>query len=257
MPRVDAAPFGAPCWIDLFTSDPERSQDFYGQLFGWTAETGGEEYGGYITFSSRDGQLVAGGMRNDGSSGTPDVWSVYLATPDAQATADAAVAHGGQIHVPVMEVPGQGSMLLLADSGNAAIGAWQPAGHTGFGVLGEPGAPAWFELHTRDYEAAVKFYEAVFAWDAHVLSDAPEFRYTTLGQGEGQLAGVMDAAGFLPEGVGAHWTVYFNVEDTDVALARIVELGGSVVLEAESTPFGRIAEAADSTGARFKLQSAL
>jgi hypothetical protein len=32
------------------------------------------------------------------------------------------------------------------------------------------------------------------------VSDTPEFRYTTLGEGEGQLAGVMDASGFLPDG---------------------------------------------------------
>ena len=51
----------------------------------------GEEYGGYINFS-KDGVGVAGCMRNDGQSGVPDVWSVYLATDDIQKTADAAAA---------------------------------------------------------------------------------------------------------------------------------------------------------------------
>lgn len=63
----------------------------------------------------------------------------------------------------------------------------------------------------------------------------------------------MDAAGFLPEGVPAHWSVYFGVDDTDVALSRTVELGGSILLPAEDTPYGRIAAAADPTGAQFKL----
>ena len=36
-------------------------------------------YGGYFNFL-KDGVQVAGGMRNDGESGTPDCWSVYLAT---------------------------------------------------------------------------------------------------------------------------------------------------------------------------------
>lgn len=63
----------------------------------------------------------------------------------------------------------------------------------------------------------------------------------------------MDAAGFLPEAVPAHWSIYFGVEDTDAALARVVELGGSVVQGAEDTPYGRLAAAADPTGARFKL----
>jgi predicted enzyme related to lactoylglutathione lyase len=252
MPLRDTAPTGAPCWIDLFTSDPDAAQSFYGQLFSWKAETAGEEYGGYINFS-KDGVAVAGGMRNDGSSGMPDAWSVYLATDDAQATADAAATHGGQVLLAPMAVGELGTMLLLADAGHAAIGAWQPGLHKGFGILGEPGTPNWFELHTRDHGASVKFYESVFGWDAHAMSATPEFRYTTLGEGETALAGIMDATSFLPEGVPANWQIYFGVENTDAALAQIVELGGAVVLPAEDTPFGRLAAASDPTGALFKL----
>jgi predicted enzyme related to lactoylglutathione lyase len=63
----------------------------------------------------------------------------------------------------------------------------------------------------------------------------------------------MDASGFLPEGVPSHWSVYFGVDDTDAALAKIVDLGGSVVQPAEDTPYGRLATAADPSGALFKL----
>ncbi len=252
MPQRESAPVGAPCWIELFTSDPDRGQEFYGQLFGWTAEASGEEYGGYISFS-KDGQLVAGCMRNDGQSGAPDVWSVYLATEDAQTTAEAAAANGGQVVVPAMEVTQMGSMAFVIDAGQAAIGAWQPGTHKGFGVLGQPGTPGWCELHTRDYDASVTFYRDVFNWDAHVMSDTPEFRYTTQGEGDAALAGIMDAAAFLPEGVPAHWSVYFGTEDTDAALTKVVQLGGSVLQPAEDTPYGRLASAADPLGVAFKL----
>ena len=93
----------------------------------------------------------------------------------------------------------------------------------------------------------------MFDWDTHVVGDTPEFRYTTLGEGDDALAGIMDASAFLPEGVPAHWSVYFGVDDTDAALAKIVELGGSIVEPAEDTPYGRLATAADPTGALFKL----
>jgi predicted enzyme related to lactoylglutathione lyase len=66
----------------------------------------------------------------------------------------------------------------------------------------------------------------------------------------------MDASGFLPVGVPAHWSVYFGVEDTDAALAKVVDLGGSILMAAEDTPYGRLAAAADPTGARFKLVAA-
>ena len=48
-------------------------------------------------------------------------------------------------------------------------------------------------------------------------------------------------------------TGVLRVEDTDAALARIVELGGSTVRPAEDTPYGRLAAATDPTGAQFKL----
>ena len=72
-------------------------------------------------------------------------------------------------------------------------------------------------------------------------------------QGETQAAGIMDASSFLPDGVPAHWSIYWAVEDTDATLAKAVELGGSIVLPAEDTPYGRLAQAADPTGALFKL----
>ncbi|HYZ97489.1 MAG TPA: VOC family protein [Acidimicrobiales bacterium] len=253
MPTRDSAPVGAPCWIELFTSDVERGRAFYGELFGWTSDDPAEELGGYFTFY-KDGVRVAGGMHNDGQSGTPDVWSIYLASEDVAAAAEAAKANGGQVIVEPMAVMDLGSMLVVTDAGGATIGAWQPGTHQGFGVHREPGTPAWFELHTRDYDASVDFYRKVFAWDTHVEGDTPEFRYTTLGTGDAALAGIMDAAAFLPDGVPAHWSVYFGVEDTDATLARVVELGGSVVEPAEDTPYGRLARAADPTGTTFKLR---
>ena len=84
--------------------------------------------------------------------------------------------------------------------------------------------------------------------------DAPEFRYTTVNVGEEQYAGVMDASGFLPDGVPAGWSVYFGTDDCDHTLSEVVSLGGEVVMKAEDTPYGRLATAADPTGAVFRLQ---
>ena len=252
MAQPDLTTPGAPCWIDLTSSDPDRATEFYGQLFGWSAEDAGEEYGGYLNLS-KGGRYVAGCMQSQPDTGPPNEWSVYLLTDDVKSTADAVTTHGGEILVPAMQVMDAGSMAVFSDAGGAAVGAWQPGEHKGFDVIGDPGTPSWFELHTRDYTAAVDWYKNVFGWDVHVLSDTEEFRYTTLGDGDAALAGIMDASAFLPESVPAHWSVYFGVDDADAALAKIEQLGGSVLLPAETTPYGRMAQAADPLGARFKI----
>jgi uncharacterized protein len=46
MPERDTAPVGAPCWVDLMTSDTDRSRAFYARLLGWQAEDPAPEFGG-------------------------------------------------------------------------------------------------------------------------------------------------------------------------------------------------------------------
>lgn len=243
---------GAPCWIDLYSSDTDKATDFYGQLFGWTTESAGPEFGGYFTFL-KDGKHVAGCMHNDGQEGYPDAWTVYLMTDDAGRTAAAAAAKGGRVLLEPMAVAENGVMAMVADPGQATIGVWQPGNQKGFDIRNEVGTAAWFELHTRDYEATVDFYRDVFASDPHTAGDSPEFRYTTLGRDENALAGIMDATRFMPEGAPAAWSIYFEVDDTDATLEQVAGLGGKILRPAEDTPFGRLAQAADPTGTSFKL----
>ncbi len=256
MPHVDGMPLGHPCWIDLNTSDSDVSRVFYESLLGWTSEVGGPEYGGSITFTL-DGTVVAGCMdkRNmpDGGGGMPDVWAVYLRVEDAAATSELAAENGGTVVFEPMEVPGLGHMGFVQDPTGAAIGLWQPLEHRGFGVVAEVDAPGWFELFTRDFAASIAFYEAVFGWSTFSAGDSDDFRYSTLEEGERAAAGVMDASGFLPDGVPDHWSVYFTVADTGAAVTRAVELGATLVQGPDPTPFGTLATLTDPTGAVFKL----
>jgi hypothetical protein len=252
MVKPEYALAGSPCWIDLLTSDADRAIDFYGTLFGWTAERTGPEFGGYINFL-KDGERIAGAMANDGSTGAPDMWTIYLRVTDAAATVKAAAEHGGQVYLEPMAVGELGSMAMLADAGGATVGLWQPGQHTGFARVVEPDAPSWFELFTRDHAAMVAFYRDVFGWQTASAGDTDEFRYTTLGEDERAAAGIMDASGFLPEGVPAHWSVYFGTADIDASVATVLSGGGAVVVAPEDTPFGRLATVTDPTGTQFKF----
>jgi predicted enzyme related to lactoylglutathione lyase len=252
MPKRASAPLGAPIWIDVFTSKPEVTRDFYTELLGWDFTQGPDEFGGYSTFS-RDGEPMAGFMANHGDADAPEMWTVYLASGDAKATTDAVQANGGVVYQPAMEVGDLGVMAIIADSTGAHLGIWEPREHKGVNVFAEPGTPGWFELWTNDHPKALDFYRNAFGWDVHLAADTDEFRYATLGKDEQALAGVMDASSFLPEGVPPHWSVYFAVEDVDAAVAKATSLGATITAEAVDTPYGRLATLVDPVGAQCKL----
>jgi predicted enzyme related to lactoylglutathione lyase len=247
---------GTPCWVDLLSSDKEKSRAFYCELFGWTSLDAGPDYDNYTNFSS-DGHKVAGMVSNSADSGTPDCWNTYLSTADIDATVASATEAGAQPMVPAMQVGELGSMAVLIDPAGGAFGLWQPAGHTGFEKYNEPGSVTWDEYHSRDFETSSAFYSKLFGWTIEYTSDTDDFRYITANLGSGDnVAGMMDSHTFLPPGAPSMWTVYFSTADVDASSAKAVELGGTVIRPAEDSPFGRLAELSDSTGALFKLHSA-
>jgi|SRR5579872_1846227 len=254
MTTRDHAPVGAPCWADLWTSDVEGSRRFYAELFGWEANEPSEEFGGYFMFT-KDGRPVAGGMGDMGDAKADNTWKVYFATDDIAKTAELSSEAGAQLQFPPMAVADLGSQTILVDPQGAVAGLWQPDSFHGFSTIGEPGTPSWFELHTRDFNGSIGFYTGPFRLEAVAASDTDEFRYFMLKDASGSdVAGVMDAAGFLPEGTPAQWSIYWEVTDARASVEKVRELGGSVVMDCQETPYGHLAAVADPAGAQFKLR---
>lgn len=254
MPQREDMIFGTPGWIDLMTTDKKRAMAFYGALFGWTEQESGEEFGFYSSIF-KDDNLVAGMMtKPDDMQQMPDFWSVYFGVEDAAATIEKAKAAGGQSMLDAMQVGDHGTMGMIGDPTGAAVGLWQPDQNRGFQVWGEPGAPAWFELLTRDLDAASAFYPQVFGVsinDEDTGEDGPPYKTIQI-DGE-SYAGLMAANGIMPDEVPPYWTVYFLVEKTDEAVAKIQELGGSVITPPMPSPYGNWATVADPMGAVFVI----
>jgi uncharacterized protein len=207
---------------------------------------------------AREGVPVAGGMGSQDDLPASNQWRIYLAVDDTASTLERAAAGGATVVSPGMPVADLGVQAILDDPTGAHLGTWEAGTFPGFTVLGEPGAPSWFELYTRDYKTSVEFYRSAFGWTIDVVSDTDEFRYSTMrGPGDGEaLAGIMDASGFLPPGVADYWSIYWDVANVDAGVKRVKELGGSVVTEPRDSPYGRLAEVRDPSGAPFRLRQA-
>jgi predicted enzyme related to lactoylglutathione lyase len=249
------SPVGAPCWADVWTSDVEGSRRFYSGVFGWEALEPNPEFGGYFNFA-RQGAWTAGGMGSMGDMAANDSWKPYLATDDIDATLKKIEAAGGQLSTGAMPVADLGVQAVAVDPTGAEFGVWQPGTFSGFRVIGEEGAPSWFELHTAGHARAVAFYRDVFDLDVTPVADTDEFRYFTFRSAgtEEDMGGIMDSRAWVPEG-GAAWSIYWEVADIDATAARIEKLGGAVLQRPEKTPYGTLAEVADPAGARFKLRT--
>lgn len=245
-----STPTGAPTWADVTTSDQPRAIAFYEALFGWEHEAPYAELGGYANFL-RGGIRIAGCMPAM-PGGRPDLWGVQLATEDAEKTAELVRTAGGQVVAPPMDVMDLGRLAVCTDPGGAAFGIWQAGTHPGFRTLAEPGAPSWFELHTKDYERVLDFYREALGWTTETLADEPGFRYSALVVDGQQLAGVMDSTGWPADDDG--WAVYWHCDDVAATLARVEELGGKAVRGPDVTPYGVLAVATDPVGAVLKLQ---
>ena len=114
------------------------------------------------------------------------------------------------------------------------------------------GTPSYVELVTPDPAAGAAFYTDVFGWDAHTMSDTPEFRYTTLGKDEDARAGVMDGTDFLGDQP-SRWQFYLQVPDTDATVEQAVAAGGTLVQPVDDSPYGRLALLHDPAGVQFAV----
>jgi predicted enzyme related to lactoylglutathione lyase len=116
---------GTPIWSELVTRDLPSAREFYGSVFGWTAEEqtfDGVDY----TLWRRGEQLIGGALEMDESwpEQTHPHWMVYIATADCNATARRCSALGGTVWHPPGDV-GPGRCALLEDPAGAAFSVVQ------------------------------------------------------------------------------------------------------------------------------------
>lgn len=241
---------GTPCWADVSSPDIDGTVAFYGGLFGWSDLRVPEpEAQGYTMFQQGDQTVAGAGPTQEG--GPPPMWGTYFLTDDAEATAGKIRDAGGTIVMEPFDVMDAGRMAVALDPTGAGFAVWQPRHSSGATLVNEPVSVTWNELGTRDVRAANAFYANVFGWQSEAMPGAPLDYHLQKINGD-MVAGIME----MPEEAGdapPYWMVYFAVEDTDAAIAKAQELGGSFLNGPIDTPYGPMAVLADPNGAVFSV----
>lgn len=253
MKTVSQYPNGVFNWVDLATPDVAGAKAFYGGLFGWEADDRPTDMGTDYTMFHIDGNTVAGAgplPPDMQGKGIPAYWTSYVKHDDVDSVAEKATAAGGNVIFPPMDVMEEGRMTMISDPEGVVIGVWQPKDHIGAALVNTNNTLVWNELQTRNGDQAKAFYEAVFDWTTS---------YDQSGYGmyaaDGRIqAGMMQMDDSWPAEVPANWSVYFMVEDVDTAVAKVQELGGSVMMPPQAAgEMGRFAVVSDPQGGVFTV----
>jgi len=234
------------------TSDPAASAKFYQGLFGWTVqEHDMGPMGTYRLFTSGDRQ-VGGCMK--APPGVPSHWLTYVGAEDCDATTKKAEGLGAKIMVPPTTVPDMVRFAIAMDPQGASFGILQGIG-PGADQPPYDGPPivgtfCWDELHTKDQDAAGKFYASLFGWTGKVGEGDPMKYWHWMHNGK-DIGGMMT---LMQPGVPPNWLAYIAVSDVDASTKKVSDLGGKVLMPAMDIPkVGKFSVVADPTGAAFAL----
>jgi len=113
----------------------------------------------------------------------------------------------------------------------------------------------WYELMTKDIDAASDFYAAVVGWRPQDFAGSAGMpRYVVMNAGERGVGGIMKIPAEAGPGMHPAWVGYIHARDTDAATDAVKKAGGKVWRAPDDIPgVGRFSVVADPQGAVFNL----
>lgn len=268
LPAVTDSPTGERfpgkiIWRDLLTNDPAASQQFYGELFGWTFESIGAasnlDSDSDYTLIRHNGELIGGMIDTISLNGRDDIsqWIISMSVEDIDARIETVTASGGKVMTPPTDLQDRGRLAVISDAEGALIGLLET--RDGDPRDSEPGMGnfLWDELWTTDVENASTFYSSLAELTAGTVDVDPDkaaaATYRLL------KAGDIPRVGIMPnplDGLDPVWVSYLRVESPATIASRVAELGGRVIVEAGPRPLGgEVAFVAGPSGAGIALQT--
>ncbi len=255
MPAVDLT-HGMLAWTDLIAHDPDDAKRFYADVFGWTPASLPDHPASAYTLFMLHGKRVAGltpmspGMIDQG---VPPMWVSYILVDDIDEVVARVEPLGGSVRLAPMDVMDSGRMSMIADPTGGSVCLWQAGTHTGAENFNEEGCMTWNELLTRDTDTARTFFSELLGWSYEEMDMGEQGVYHVAMVDGRPNGGITHMPPHVPEHVPPVWDVSFAIREVDAVAARIVELGGEIIVPPTDTPVGRFAYVADRQGGRFTI----
>jgi predicted enzyme related to lactoylglutathione lyase len=237
-------------WHEILSQDLTKALKFYTTLFGWTVKEMPVPNGTYSMLLKGE-TAVGGGMA--APPGVPAHWMTSMGVENVDVTIKQIAELGGKVIMQPTTVPDMVRFAVATDPQGASFGVVQGLGASAntppYDGPPRPGTFCWDELHTKDLEAAKKFYSALFGWTGK--SGEGDMKYWHWQNKGKDIGGMMALA--MPN-VPPNWLGYIAVADVDGDTKKTKDLGGKVVMEPVDMPkVGKFSVVQDPTGATFAL----
>jgi predicted enzyme related to lactoylglutathione lyase len=245
---------GKVIFVELVTPDIAAAKRFYAGLFGWTFR---DFESGRIKFAeaSLDGRPIAGLIHKEVPAGEQrqPAWLTFIAVRDVDAAKTVALEQGGKVLFGPYSIPNRGRQAVFADPQGAIFAVLASSSGDPPDLLALPGEWIWSSLITTDPDTDAAFYQTLFDYEVFDLPDDGGSQHLLFASDNYARA----SANALPEtrpNIHAHWLNYVHVEDAGAIAAKVVALGGRVLVEPRVDRHGgRVAVVADPQGAHFGL----
>jgi len=245
---------GKVIFVELVTPDLVVAKQFYGGLFGWTfsdLQVGGRHYAEAFL----DGYPVAGLVQKDipvGEHRQP-AWLTFISVRDVDTAKLIALQHGAKMLFEPHDIPDRGRQAVFADPQGAIFALLASSSGDPSDVLAAPGEWIWSSLITSDPDTDAAFYQTLFDYDVFDLPADEGAQHLMLASDNYARASVNSMPVNKPN-IHPHWLNYIRVEDADKMTAKVVALGGRVLVEPRVDRHGgKVAVVADPLGAPFGL----
>jgi len=240
--------------VELVTPDLAAAKQFYAGLFGWTfrdIQAGRTEYAEAFL----DGRPVAGLIHKNvpANEHRQPAWLSFFAVSDVDAAKKVALQNAAKVLFEPHSIPDRGREAVFADPQGAVFAVLASSSGDPSDVLAEPGEWIWSSLITSNPDTDAAFYQKLFDYEVFELPASEGVQHLLLASDNYARASANTLPANRPN-VHPHWLNYVRVEDTVKMTAKVVALGGRVLVEPRIDRHGgKVAVVADPFGAPFGL----
>lgn len=245
---------GKIVWHDLLTDDVNTVKSFYGNLFGWKFDNGGDPEAIYTTILF-NGNPIGGIIhleKKDGGTNYDSQWMEYISVEDVDSVFEEVKKQNCKIYREPFDIMNRGRIAIFADTRGALIAIVNSSSGDPDDVDVEYNNWFWNELWTDDMNNSVDFYKSLFNYTTEEFKTRSDNDYVILRTKERRRAGLLK----IPfEEVKPNWLPFVAVKEVKNVEDKVKEFGGEILVASEGIIGNDAVIISDPSGAVFAIHN--